>query len=162
MATDYLLVIDGIKGESGDDKLSGAIEVLSWGMGASNSGSMASAGGGGVGKVQFKDFQFSAWTSTASPPLHTACASGQHFKKATFYGRKQGGQQEVYLTVTMTGVLVASFKIGDDPQSAQAQLFDVVTLNFAQIEIEYRPQKADGTLGPAIKGGYNLKQNKKL
>ena len=153
-------MIEGIKGESGDDKLSGAIEVLSWGLGSHNSGSMASGTGGGAGKVAFDDFHFTADTSAATQPLITACATGQHFKKATFYARKQGGQQEVYMAITLTDILVSSVSVGDDPQVQQTR--DFVTLNFAQIEVEYRSQKPDGTLGPAIKGGYNLKQNKKL
>ncbi|HJZ53746.1 MAG TPA: type VI secretion system tube protein Hcp, partial [Gemmataceae bacterium] len=160
MPTDYLLVIEGIKGESGDRKHSGAIEVRSWSFEAHNSGSMAFGSGGGTGKAQFGSFAFPAWPSVASPPLLMASATGEHFKKATLYARKQGGQQETYLTITMTDVMVWHFSVGEDQKSAR--LIDRVDIDYAQIESEYRPQKADGTLGPAIKGGYNLKQNKKI
>ena len=34
-----------------------------------------------------------------------------------------------------------------------------MSLNFAKIEIEYRPQKADGSLDNPVKAGYDLKQN---
>ena len=37
-ASDYLLKIDGIKGESVDDKHTGEIELLSWSFGASREG----------------------------------------------------------------------------------------------------------------------------
>src|SRR6266446_3703664 len=35
-------------------------------------------------------------------------------------------------------------------------------LNFAKIEVEYKEQKADGTLGGSIKAGYDLKQMKEV
>jgi len=35
-----------------------------------------------------------------------------------------------------------------------------ISLNFAKIEFEYKEQKADGTLGGAVKAGYDLKANK--
>jgi type VI secretion system secreted protein Hcp len=37
----------------------------------------------------------------------------------------------------------------------------VFALNFAEIDVEYKPQNADGSLGGAIKAGYDLKKNKK-
>ena len=39
---------------------------------------------------------------------------------------------------------------------------DQISLNFAKVEHEYKEQKADGTLGGAIKAGYDLKLNKKV
>jgi len=39
---------------------------------------------------------------------------------------------------------------------------DQVSLNFAKIEVEYKEQKADGTLGGSIKSGYDLKQMKEV
>jgi len=45
-SADYFLKIDGVDGESSDDKHKNQIDILSWSWGASNSGSMASGGGG--------------------------------------------------------------------------------------------------------------------
>ena len=39
---------------------------------------------------------------------------------------------------------------------------DEVSLNFAKIEVEYKEQKADGTLSGSIKAGYDLKQMKEV
>ncbi len=41
-----------------------------------------------------------------------------------------------------------------------AETSDQVSLNFAKIEIEYKEQKPDGTLGGAVKAGYDVKANK--
>jgi type VI secretion system secreted protein Hcp len=37
-----------------------------------------------------------------------------------------------------------------------------VTINYAKIEFEYKPQKADGTLEAGIKSGWDQKLNKKV
>ena len=37
---------------------------------------------------------------------------------------------------------------------------DSIALNFSKIEIEYKEQKPDGTLGGATKGNFDLKTNK--
>jgi type VI protein secretion system component Hcp len=39
---------------------------------------------------------------------------------------------------------------------------DDVSLRFAKIQIDYRPQKATGALGAAIHAGWDVKQNKEL
>jgi type VI secretion system secreted protein Hcp len=161
MAKDYLLVIDGIKGESSDDKIKDAIELSSWGVGVANTGSMASGGGGGAGKANFSDFAASAASNVASTELMVACATGRHIKKAVLHVRKQGGAQETYLTVTMTDCLISQYNTGDSP-GGDVAVIDSFAINYAQIEFEYKPQKEDGTLGSAIKGGYSLKANKKI
>ena len=39
---------------------------------------------------------------------------------------------------------------------------DQISLNFAKIEISYKPQKPDGTLGAATIAGWDVKANKKV
>ena len=56
MATvDYFLKIDGIDGESTDNKHKNEIDVLSWSWGETQSGTMAGGGGGGAGKVAMQE-----------------------------------------------------------------------------------------------------------
>ena len=58
MASDMFLKVDGIDGESSDDKHSGEIEVLSysWGVRQQRSGSASSAGNLSTGRADFQDF----------------------------------------------------------------------------------------------------------
>jgi type VI secretion system secreted protein Hcp len=161
MASDYLLEIDGIKGESSDSKHKGTIEIESFSWGCSNSGSHAAGGGGGAGKVSFSDISFNTGVNKSSPLLMLACATGQHIKKAVLHVRKQGGDQQEYYTVTMEDLLVSSYNSGDSPGGATA-VVDSFSLNFAKIKFEYKPQKPDGTLDAAISAGWDLKANKKL
>jgi type VI secretion system secreted protein Hcp len=58
-------------------------------------------------------------------------------------------------------VLVSSFQTGGSATSDVVPL-DQVSLAYATIEVEYREQKANGTLGAAVKAGWDLKKNLKL
>lgn len=157
-AVDYFLKIDGIEGESEDAKHKNEIHVASFQWGAEQSGSSAADGGLGAGKVRMNDFAFVARTCKASPKLFEACATGKHIKSAVLVCRKAGTTGQEYLTYTMTDLLVSSYQIGGS--EGEVLPMDTFSLNFTKIEMEYKPQKADGTLDAAIKKGYDLKQNK--
>jgi type VI secretion system secreted protein Hcp len=158
---DYFLKLDGIDGESEDKTHSKEIQLESWSFGEQNSGSMAHGGGGGAGKVQMHDFHFVMKTNTASPKLFLACASGEHIKKAVLTCRKAGKDQQEYLKWTFTELIVSSYQTGGSGSSDVLPL-DQISLNFAQAEITYKAQKADGTLAGELKTGWNLKQNVKV
>lgn len=159
MAIDYFMKIDGIPGESQDSKHKGEIDVQSWSWGLSNSG--AAGGGGGAGKVSFQDLHFVTNLSKASPKLLEGCAAGTHFKQGVLAARKAGKAQQEFFTITMSDLLVTSYQTGG---SAQTQILpvDQVSLNFSKVVVEYKEQKADGTLGGSIKAGWDIKANKKI
>src|SRR5919108_1868184 len=112
MASDYLLEIDGIKGESKDSKHPGTIEVESFSWGATNPGSAAHGGGGGAGKVVFQDLHFTMQVNKSSPLLLLHCANGKHIKKAQLFVRKQGEDQKDYYVVTLEDFIVSSYQSG--------------------------------------------------
>ena len=161
MASDYLLEIDGIKGESNDSKHPETIEIDSFSWGANNVGSFATGGGGGAGKASFSDVSFTTHANKASPKLFLACATGAHIKKAVLYVRKAGGSQEDYYTITLSDVLCSAYQ-SSGSTGGDALPMDSFSLNFAKIEFEYKPQKPDGTLDSPIKTGYDLKKNEKV
>ena len=161
MAADIFLSIEGIKGESTDDKHKDEIEILSYSWGATQSGTMATGGGAGAGKVQFQDLHFTSSVSKASPLLFLGCATGEHIKEATITVRKAGGQQQDYLIIKLNDVLVSSYQAGGSSGS-DAVPTDQISMNYAKIEFTYKPQKADGTLAGDVRAGWDLKLNKKI
>ena len=161
MPTDYLLEIDGIKGESKDSKHPDTIEIQSFSWGASNPGSSGTGGGGGAGKVFFQDLNFTAAVNKASPTLAQACANGQHYKKAQLYVRKQGDHQQDYYVIVLEDFLVSSYQSSGSPHGADVAPVDQFTLNFGKIRFEYKMQKDDGSLEPPVTATWNLKENKK-
>ena len=155
MASDIFAKIGDIKGESLDDKHKDEIEVLSWSWGMSNSGKLKGSGAG-AGKARFIDLSFTHKIDKASPLLMKGCATGQHLKEATITHRKAGKGQQEYLVIKMNDVLITAVT---DEDSKEAGL-ETVSIVFAKVDLEYRPQKADGSLDAGIHFKYDIKAQK--
>lgn len=158
---DTFLKIPGVDGESGDDKHKGEIDVESFSWGATNSGTGGHGAGSGAGKVAVQDFHFVKKLDKASPRLFIACSTGEHFKTAMLTVRKAGGTQQEYFKITMSDVLVSSYQIGGSTHGDIVPT-DQISLNFAKLEMAYKEQKPDGSLGGEAKHGYDFGANKKL
>lgn len=158
MASDIFGKIGDIKGESLDDKHKGEIEILSWSWGVTQSGTMSHGGGGGEGKANFNDFNFTHHIDKASPVLLKACATGEHIKEATVTVRKAGKGQQEFLIIKMNDIIitgVAPSGAGDGAATAEH-----VALQFAKVDLEYKPQKQDGSLDAGVHFKYDIKGNK--
>jgi type VI secretion system secreted protein Hcp len=81
-----------------------------------------------------RELVFAAPVSRASPKLLLACAAGQRVRSAVLSACRPGRELG-------SGVV------------------DRVSLHFAKIQVEYRPQAADGTVGPPVKVGWDVLQN---
>jgi type VI secretion system secreted protein Hcp len=156
VTSDIFAKIGDIKGESLDSKHKDEIELLSWSWGVSHPVS-GSGGGGGAGKARFNDLSFTHKIDKASPLLLKACAAGQHLKEATITRRKAGKGQQEFLVIKMNDVLVTS--VADSDESGGDQM-ESVTLAFAKVDLEYRPQKPNGSLDAGLHFKYDLKTNK--
>jgi type VI secretion system secreted protein Hcp len=159
MAADIFAKIGDIKGESLDDKHKDEIEVLSFSWGVSNSCSMASGSGGGEGKATFHDLSFVHNVDKASPVLMQACATGTHLKEATITHRKAGKGQQEFLIVKMNDVIITSVTHGGSSGGGNGHS-ENVSLAFGKVNVEYKPQKADGSLDAGIHFKYDLKAQK--
>ncbi len=157
MAADIFAKIGDIKGESPDDKHKGEIEVLSWSWGVTQSGTLAAGGGGGAGKAHFQDFSFTHRIDKASPVLMQACATGKHLKDATITVRKAGKGQQEFLVIKMNDVLVTALAESD---GGGENLVEQVSLAFAKVDLEYKPQKPDGSLDAGVRFKFDVKANK--
>ena len=151
---DYFLKIDGVDGESTDSKHKNWIDIDSYSFGATQTAS--SGGGGGAGKVKISDIMLTKTIDKASPKLFLATATGEHLKKVELVLVKSGQE---YMKWTFTDVMVSSYQVGG---SGDVVPTDQISLNFAKVEFEYRSQKADGTLDTPVKGGWDVKANKKV
>jgi type VI secretion system secreted protein Hcp len=158
---DYFLKLKGIEGESTDKAHKNEIDLESWSWGETNSGTHASGGGGGAGKVAMQDFHFVMKINKASPKLFLACASGEHIPDALLTCRKAGKEQQEFLKVKFTDLLVSSYQTGGSGHGDVVPT-DQISLNFAKIEWEYKAQNADGTLGGSTSTGWDQKQNVKV
>src|SRR5690349_11163242 len=159
MASSIFARIGTIKGESRDARHKDEIEVLSWAWGMSQSGpTHAGGGGGGAGKVTLQDLTFTHRVDKASPGLMKACATGVHTKDATITVRKAGKGQLEYLVITLSDVLVTS--VFTSVTAEGDATVENVGLAFGKVDLEYKPQKPDGSLEAGVHFTYDLKANK--
>jgi type VI secretion system secreted protein Hcp len=157
VTSDIFAKIGDIKGETLDDKHKDEIEVLSWSWGVTNAGAMRGGSGGGEGKASFSDLSFTHKIDKASPVLMKACATGVHIKDATITHRKAGKGQHEFLIIKMNDVIITGVTHDDSGEGGSSES---VSLAFAKVDLEYKPEKADGTLGAGIHFKYDIKANK--
>src|SRR5262245_59324985 len=155
MASDIFAKIGDIKGESLDSKQKDEIEVLSFSWGVTN---VVTGGGsgGGAGRPAFHDLSIVHNIDKASPSLLSACATGAHLKEATITHRKAGKGQQEYLIIKMNDVIVTGVALADSSGAAGSE---TVSMAFAKVDLEYKPQKPDGSLDAGIHFKFDIKAN---
>ena len=156
MSVDAFLKLGDIKGESKDSKHPGEIDVLSWSLGVSQTGTMGHGGGGGAGKANFTDVSIMHALDKASPVLMAKCATGEHIKEGTLVSRKAGKGQQEYLIIKMNDILITSVQ----PSGSSEHPMESVSFTYSKIDLEYKPQKEDGSLDAGVHFKYDVKANK--
>jgi type VI secretion system secreted protein Hcp len=140
-AADAFLKLEGVDGESTDDKHKGEIEVRSFQLASiqdAAANASRSSAGGGKGKVSIHDISFTKPIDKSSPALMKAATSGKHFPTAVLTCRKAGGSQQEYLVIKLTDVLVSSYRTtGGGGGVGGSESF---TLNAADATVEYPAQ----------------------
>jgi len=82
---------------------------------------------------------------------------GAHIKEATITHRKAGKTPQEYLIVKMNDVIVTGVAHGGSGDTGQSEN---VSLAFAKVSVEYKPQKPDGSLDAGIFFKYDIKAQK--
>ena len=159
MAQDIFLKIDGINGESLDEKHKDEIDVLSWNWEILQDSTMHAGSGGGAGKATVKDLTFDHSIDRASPNLMKYALTGKHIDQAVLVMRKAGGNPLEYLKLTMSDVIVTRVTPAGARDEAERSR-ETVSLSFAKVKQEYVVQNAQGGSGGAVTAGYDIKLNK--
>lgn len=159
MAQDMFLKLGDIKGEAQDDRHKDEIEVESWSWGITQAGSVSVGGGAGTSKAKFDDFTFVHRVDKASPNLMKLCTLGEHLKDGTFTARKAGKGPQEYFTIKFNDVLITSVALHGTGADA-GNMTETITLQAARWDVEYKPQRADGSLDAGLHFKYDQKLNK--
>ena len=158
---DYFLKIDGVDGESTDDKHKGEIDLESFSWGETQAGTAGHGAGGGCGQGAAAGLPFREETRQGLPGSSSRARPASTSRAAILTARKAGGGQQEYLKVTMEDVLVSSYQVGG-PAHGDVVPMDRSSLNFAKLEMSYKEQKPDGSLGGEAKQKYDFAANKKI
>lgn len=160
MAKDMYMNIEGIKGEA--IGIPGTIDVQDWRWGMANTASPEVGPGRGTGQSSWDALTFIHFVDKAFPMLMQYCMTGEHVNKAKLTLRKaagsKGGQME-YLTIDMTQVFIA--KVSPQTFKDDERVSEEVGLRFGKVEVNYTPQKPDGTPDSKATGTYDITTKKK-
>ena len=158
MAVDMFIRIGDIAGEAKDAVHGNEIDAISWDWGMSQSGTMHIGGGGGGGKVKIENLTIEKYTDKATPNLMMACSNGKQFPNAVLTVRKAGENPLEYLVITMQDVIVTNIVSG--AENDEDRLSEHVSLNFAQVLVDYQTQAQDGSPdGGVIHYGWDIAAN---
>ncbi|MEW7849411.1 type VI secretion system tube protein Hcp [Massilia aurea] len=154
--------MDGIKGESQDDKHRDWIEItgIHWGVHQPRSATSSTGGGHTAERVEISDISFSKVADLSSPILAQTCAMGKTIPKAKveFFRADADGARVKYFEIDLENVLIGmvSPHLGGD----DSYLSETVNMKFSKIKWRYTQQRIGGGAGGNTAGGWDLVANK--
>jgi type VI secretion system secreted protein Hcp len=161
MAIDVYLYIDGIKGESNDDRHKDWIECKSVSFGVEQPKSATASTGGGhtAERCEHRDIILSKLADLASPILLQTCSAGRTIPKAKFEFMRADAQGErvKYYEIEIENVLIGAVS----PSVEEGDILtEDVALKFSKIKWKYTQQKISGGAGGNTSGGWDLSSNR--
>lgn len=161
MAIDVYLQIDGIKGESQDDRHKDWIECTSvnWGVSQPRSATASTGGGHTAERCEHQEIALTKLADLASPILLQTCSAGKTIPKAKLEFMRADGQGEriKYFEIELENVLIG----GVQPSVAEGSIIhEAVGLKFSKIKWKYTQQKVTGGAGGNTSGGWDLAANR--
>ena len=162
MAYDAFLKLDGIPGESTDEKHKDWIEILSYSSGVSQPAVAGRSAGGAAssGRVNMQDFSIVHTLDKASPKLFLSCCKGDHIKVVTLELCRATGDKQKYMEYKMSDVLVSSVRPGGSSKSGDSLPLEEVSFNYGKIEITYTQTDQTGKPKGDVKANWDLSANK--
>ncbi len=161
MAIDVYLRIDGIKGESADDRHKDWIEckTVRWEMSQPKSATASTGGGHTAERSEHGDIVISKFADLSTPLLLQTCSMGKTIPTATieFMRADAMGERIKYFEIQLDNVLISDVL----PSLAEGEfLGEYVGLKYSRIRWKYTQQKIGGGSGGNTAGGWDLATNR--
>ncbi|BDT60828.1 type VI secretion system effector [Massilia varians] len=160
MAIDAYLQIDGIKGESTDDKHKNWIEVskVLGSVHQPRASTVSTAGGMTAGKATLSDIMLEKLADLSSPLLWQHCAMGKTIPKAVFeFMRSDGdGKPICYERITLANVMISNVTYDS---GGGGIMKEVVQLSYSRINWEHVKQSIRGGTDGSTLGGWDCAKN---
>jgi type VI secretion system secreted protein Hcp len=171
---DIFVKLDGIDGESTVRGHENDTVALSYEQGIDHPAPPLAGGGAATGRPTFSGVRFRKPVDKGSIPLLLASAGGTHIREARFTFRRAGTGLDFYKVIlgdVLVTHMVQRAGVGEQYPLAfdtlisgadSAGFLDEVTLSYAKIQWEYQPVSPTGAPAPVVKGGWDLKLNKRI
>jgi type VI secretion system secreted protein Hcp len=156
VAFDTFIKIDGIQGESGDEKHSGWMEILSihWGVSNQSKPSQKSP----TKTTAWDDFTFTKAQDSSSPKLFMACDNATPIKEILLEVCRAGGDKMKFLEYKFSACFInkISLSSGDSKETLPVE---TVSFKYQSVEMTYTLQKRqDGIGGGKVAAVFNLQR----
>jgi type VI secretion system secreted protein Hcp len=166
MAFDAFMKIDGIEGESTDDKHSGWIEITSFDTGVTqrSSATASSVGGASSERADFNDFVIAKELDKATPKLALACAAGTHINNIVIEICRAGDKPVKFMEYKMTNCIISNVSESGSAGGGEGSFpKESVSIDYGKITWNYVQQKrAGGGAAGNIMCGWDLEKNCKV
>jgi len=154
MAVNAYLIVDGITGPSTSKK--GAIDILSFSIGASNTstyGTGASGKEAKAGRADLANLTIMKVLDNTSTTLFSHCVSGDILKSViVLYDKPVGDAQADYYRIYLQDAIITSVQESGSNENPT----EAISFAYQAIEVAYKAEKDDGTLDGAIAKGFDL------
>ena len=148
-ADDFFLQVPGVQGDSTDLDFVGAIVVNSFNWGVANPDNKV---------AHFSNFQFTKNVDRSSPRLLQLVANNQVIPMTVKLSAvRSGAERQVYRAFCFTGVQFTNLQSSASADGGTSS--ESVSFSYATVVERFSPQNADGSLGTAIFGGWDIIKN---
>ncbi len=158
MAVNAYLIIDGVTGPS--TSKTGAIDVLSFSWGASNTSTYGTGSSGKeakAGRADLANLTIMKVLDATSPTLFSHCVSGDILKTVeVIYDKPVGDKQQDYFRIFLQDALITSVQQSGSNENPT----ESVSFAYQAIEVAYKPEKDTGELDAALRKGFDLESLK--
>jgi type VI secretion system secreted protein Hcp len=148
-SADIFLKLDGIPGDSVDDKHKGEIDVEAVAYGVKR-----------TGKTRVATLRIDKVYDSSSPKLLADSATGHHIKSGVITFRLSGSDPgSAFLTYRLSDIVVSSYEQGGANPDAKplGSLEDEIGLTAAKLQISERSTDSSGKQGPPVNATVDLR-----
>lgn len=161
MAVDIYCKIDGVDGESTDEKYPKWIEISSFDHSVNQAVSQASSTGGRTGgKADFSPFTVVKTIDSATCDLNIHCANGKHIPLVEIECCLATEDKHTFMKYTMEDVIVSAVTAGGSVDAGETRPTEQVAFVYGKLKWEYTPIDQTGSPGASIDRSWNLELNK--
>ncbi len=166
MGFDGFIQLDGIKGDSTDDKHNDWIEVLAFNHSVTQvtGGSMSAQGTHAGGRVNIGDFHIVKRLDAASPTIFLRVCDGKPIPQVIIELCRAMGEKTVFMKYTLKDVIISASRPTGAAEGEDLIPTEEIELRAAEYHLEYTPTdpRGGGKTGPAVQSAWSTLQNKAM